>query len=128
MLSRIRVVASRANANLVVRHTTTATDTQAPPTLTPTPMRTSTKLQELNELSLALTQRGHTCVNTTASPSVMTWCGNDAGGCSGPGKWKRASIQFPDGQPRRVDDLSKVFLAFAVAPWAGILIGSVIFR
>ena len=139
MLSRVAVRAT-LRAPGFVRHFSAATDTTAnahpeelvskTPPITPTPPTLSSKqLEELNELSVALTQRGHTCVNTTASPSALTWCGKGANECSGPGRLVRASIHFPSGlQPRRLDDLSKVLLAFATAPWLGILVGSVIFR
>lgn len=108
MLSRIRVLA---------RCTTTSAATL-----------TSKQLEELNELGVALTQRGHTCVTTEASASALTWCGKGAQQCSGPNGLVRASIQFPNGGGRRLDDVSVLFMAFATAPWVGVLIGSVLFR
>ena len=95
------------------------------PLLPPTLSLSSKQLEELNELAVALTQRGHTCVNTRASTSALTWCGKGAQQCSGPNYLRGASIQFSNGRRQQLDDVSKVLLAFAVAPWAGILIGSV---
>lgn len=122
MLSRVRVrVASCHGANLLARCTTTARADKPVP-IPPTPPTLSSKqLEELNELAVALAQRGHTCVNTRTSTSALTWCGKHAQQCSG---LERASINFPKSQ--KPDDVSVFLMALAIAPWAGILLGSII--
>lgn len=142
MLSRVRLVsgALRASAfsgpKVHVRHMTTTTSAEAEGTKAPTaPTLSSRQLEELNELGVALTQRGHTCVATQTSPSVaITWCGKQQ--CTGANRLVQpvqASIAFPPQRRIRVvhfDD-SNVRLALwglAMAPWVGILIGSIACR
>ena len=96
------------------------------------PKLSSQQLEELNELGVALTQRGHTCVVTKTSPSAaLTWCGKQQ--CTGANRLVQASISFPPQRRIRVvhfDD-SNVRLALwglAMAPWVGVLIGSIACR
>ena len=139
MLSRVRFVSGALRASsrpkFNVRHMTTTTGAEEETKALTAPKLSSQQLEELNELGAALTQRGHTCVVTRTSPSVaITWCGKQH--CTGANRLVQpvqASISFAPQRRIRVvhfDD-SNVRLALwglAMAPWMGLLIGSIACR